>query len=276
MIRCLAVACCAAGVALVACLGLPRLVDGPAGARGYALTAVASAPGMRDFPFFTFQGVFTDPATGEPIAGPAGFRIGIGDGPFDSDPIVTLTDASPVYTDGRFTVEVELISAQSMLAIEDPHICVVSDDGNDTPLIPRIPMRHAPYAWAAEHAAFAERADEALLAESARRLLGSLTVPLTPADGWGGDIEAIRVGQMVFLSGRAGKTTSLASNTVTVLPASVRPETDLYFSIIAGSSSFNGSPIRCAVLADGTVRIESLSTAVPQIYLNGVVFPAFP
>ncbi len=163
----LAAGCATSGLARSPGVGNEPVTEARPEAREFVISAAVFA-GPAAVPSSTFQGVFSDPLSGEPIDGPATIRIGIAEGPLDSDPILSLTDVSPQYTSGRFTADIPLLPPEEMLLIEDPHICVLSADGNDTPLIPRLPIRHAPYAWAAE---FAQGADTARFADSAESAL---------------------------------------------------------------------------------------------------------
>jgi hypothetical protein len=251
----------------------------------YTLTAAVSQSGSPASPTFTFQGVFSDPQTGSPIDGPTNIRIGIGDGPADNDPIVSLTEASPSYTSGRFTAEVDLMDPQGMLNIADPHIVLLSADGTDTPLIPRIPIRYTPYAWTAEYAREAVVAQEADVAQEAElsdfattaltadALAGSSSTPLATEGSWVGELRADRIGSLVVLSGRA--ITSTNGTFVTTLPEGYRPSTTLYFSVMGGGST-NQQPLEARVQPDGNVFVDTTNAALDAANLDGMVFVVGP
>jgi hypothetical protein len=258
----------------------------------YTLTAVVFQSGSPASPTFTFQGVFSNPQTGNPINGPTNIRIGIGDGPADSDPILSLTEAAPTYSNGRFTAEVDLLDPQDMLDIADPHIVLLSADGNDTPLIPRIPMRYTPYAWTSEYAREAVVAQEADVAQEAELskfaqfaaqasnadslTSTSVAIPIT-GNNWSPDQNspptATRRGNLVFLSGLASRGLPAAS-VFAQLPEGYRPATDK--RILTGFSP-NTIPVAVEVRisTDGNLRLLTTVNS-GSLWLDGIVFEAAP
>ncbi len=247
----------------------------------YAIVAaVYQDSGSPGRPTFTFQGVFSDPKTGDPIDGPAEFRIGIGDGPANADPILSLTEVSPTYSDGRFTAEVQLLDQTDMIDINDPHIVVLSADGDDTPLTPRMPIRYAPYAWTAEYArnagtaAFATQAGAADTADKLTR--SSIQIPIT-GDNWAATPSftptATRRGDLVFLSGFANKGL-VASTFFAELPAGFRPSTQKHFMV---SFAPNTIPVavEVQVFPDGRLRLQN-NVNSGLLSFDGIIFEAAP
>lgn len=258
------------------------------------VAAVYQDSGPPDSPTFTFQGVFSDPQTGKLIDGPPSFRIGIGDGPAETDRILSLSEVSPTYEDGRFTAEVELLDALSMIDLDDPHIVILSAGSDDTPLIPRLPIRYTPYAWTAEYArdagfarnaADADRAHsadtaffatEAGTAETADNLTSSsVLIPIT-GDNWTNTdvpIRATRRGDLVYLSGQARRGFP-ASSTFAELPAGFRPATG---KLLTTSYASNTQPygVQVIVFPDGRIKLQN-SVNLGTLSLDGLVFEVAP